>query len=139
MNKKMKVLVGLCLAAVLAIGGAGRYAQAETNYVTVPDIYGRMHTIRGTSTIGRTSGTAYTEAEGSSSCYCTVSATFTWYDSNLSTLYSNGNSAGGMHGAAVSISYPGDVNAVASAYVSANHTVKVTDGSPGSCTTSDSW
>ena len=142
MKKKMKVLVGLCLVAALALGGVGRYARANSESITIVDIENGnvMKTKgRGCSTIGKSSGNAYTEPVANDVSYCTVSATFTWYDSNNNILYSNGNGAGGMHGAGVSMSYTGDVSRVYSARVTATHTVSLTTGGVGSCVTSESW
>jgi len=147
MKKKMKVLVGLCLAAVLALGGVGRYARAASESITIVDIEnGNVIKTkgRGFSTIGKMSGTAYTEPVANDVSYCTVSATFTWYDSNNNdnndnVLYSNGNGAGGMHGAGVSMSYPYEVARVYSAEVTATHTVSLTTGGDGWCTTHEKW
>lgn len=143
MKKKMKVLVGLCLAAVLALGGVGRYARAASESITIVDIEnGNVIKTkgRGFSTIGKMSGTAYTEPVANDVSYCTVSATFSWYEMDEEgASYSNGNGAGGMHGAGVSMSYPYEVARVYSAEVTATHTVSLTTGGDGWCTTYEKW
>ena len=140
MKKKMKVIIGICLIAALAVGSVGRYARAASESITIVDIENgnvKKTKARGYSSIGKSSGTAYTEAVANDVTYCTVSATFTWYEKDKS--YSNGNGAGGMHGAGVSMRYPDDVSKVYSAEVTATHTVSLTTGGDGWCTTHEEW
>ena len=139
MKKKdlIKKIVGICLVAMMAVAGVGKYAKANSNSLEILDSNGVMHKIRAYSTIGRMNGSASTEAVNSSSCYCTVSASFYWYgaddnyyDEDDKLLYTNGRGAGGMHGAGVSVNY---------AKVTATHTMRITTGGDGSCTTNDAW
>lgn len=139
MKKKVKGITGLCLVVALALVGVERYAQAGTMPLGIVGNDGNVYYTTCSSSIGKTSGSAYTAETGSSKCHCSVSATFTWKDSNGNVLYSNGNGAGGMHGASVSMNYTGDASKVGAANVSATHTVNVTGGGYGNCSTSDSW
>lgn len=128
------------------MAGVGKYAKANSKSLTMQDGNGETHKARAYSTIGRMNGSASTEAINSSSCYCSVSASFYWYgeddnyyDEDDKLLYSNGRGAGGMHGAGVSVNYVGDVSAVYSAKVTATHTVSISTGGDGYCTTNDAW
>lgn len=125
MKKKMKVLVGLCLVVALAFGGVGRHAYAA-NYVYVRDGNARNHGAECVLSIGATSGSAHTASVGTTYGYCSVSASFSWYGANDYLLYSNGNSAGGMHGAEVTISSVVDTDMLNYALANSNHIIRET-------------
>lgn len=137
MKKKAKGIVGLCLVAALAVGGVGTYAQAQIVPIHVRGDDGVLYTAYGESTIVEASGTAHTAESGSAKCHCTVSATFRWYGSNGNVIFSNGNSAGGLHYASVTI---GNISqgAVAASAV-ADHTVHVTVGGHESAGSAETW
>jgi len=139
MKKKVKGIVGLCLVAALAVGGVGTYAYA--NPISFNDYYedqdGHSHLAWGECSVGATSGSAYTTVSDGWPCYGSVSATFSCY-AGARVLFSNGNAAGNVHGAGVTITYNGNASEVQSSYISANHTIEV----PGRAyyeTTHDTW
>lgn len=139
MKKKMKVLVGLCLVAVLAFGSVGQYAYAYPT--TFSDYFkdkdGNSHLAWGECSIGATSGSAYTTVSDGLPCYGSVSATFSCYAGAV-VLFSNGNAAGNVHGAGVTITYNGNASQVQSSYIEANHTIEV-PGKGYNITTHDTW
>lgn len=125
MKKKnlCKKIAGICLVAMMAVGSIGRYAEAKTFYVRDND--GRDHYAEAVSSINQASGSARTTSIETSYGHCSVSATFSWYDSYESTipLYSYGGNAGGMHGAEVTMRNIYSANLVKRATVSATHTI----------------
>lgn len=137
MKKKVKGIVGLCLMAALAVGGVGTYAYANPVPLNVFGDDNVLYYVNGGCSIGETSGSAYTAESGSAKCHCSVSATFWWYDSNGNVIYSNGNGAGGMHYASVTMTtkYTG---AIASSVV-ASHTANATVGGTSSNVSDSYW
>jgi len=132
MKKKMKGIIGLCLVAALALGGVGRYAQAQTyNGFNYDEAYGGCDAYK-------SCGSAYTTVRSGYAIYGTVSATF-WCVSDGVEVFRRGNGAAGEHGGSVVLNYPGDVDVVTAAYTTATHTV--TCDAEGGYTeyTSDDW
>ena len=138
MKKKMKVIIGICLIAALAVGSVGRYAQAAS--MKVFDAYGDTYEAECISTIGTTSGSAHTASVGTIYGYCSVNVSCTWKKAGGDTLYYGGNGAGGMHGASVTISHNKNADEVFYAETSATHTFTETvTNRTGSLATMASW
>ena len=116
MKKKntIRKFAGICLVAMMAVAGVGKYAKADTVPLIVRGKDRVFYYLTGVTEMSKTRGTSYTEEDGSDKCYCSVSATFRWQGSSGEILYSNGNGAGGMHGASVSMYYNDDRTAVSS-------------------------
>lgn len=123
MKKRIKGFVGLCLTVALVFGGVGKHAYAAF-YVYVLDSYARYHGAECVLAIGVTSGSAHTASVGTSYGYCSVSASFSWYGANDHLLYSNGNGAGGMHGAGVTMVIKADTNSINYAIAKSNHIIR---------------
>lgn len=137
MRKKVKGLVGICLVAALSVGSVVRYAHANPVPLVVEGHDGIVYYANGGCSIGETSGSAYTASVGNSKCHCSVSATFRWYDQNGNLLYSNGNGAGGMHGASISMHYTNE--ATRAGGVVAHHTANATVGGYASADSAGAW
>lgn len=115
MKKGFKVLMGLCLAAVLVIGGAKGYAHAANSF--------EVDGARGGCYAGYTKGTAYTTVSRTS-CYGSVTASFYGYSGGR-LVFSLGDSAGGEHGSGVEINYDDANGNVKITRIEATHTATV--------------
>lgn len=139
MNKKnlCKKAIGICLVVMMAMAGVGKYAKAQEISFTVIGKDKGFYEIVGGTEMNKTRGTSYTAESGSDKCHCSVSATFRWYGGSGELLYSNGNGAGGMHGASVSIYYSNKETQLSCGF--ANHTGEAIVGGSERGTSSEKW
>ncbi len=110
-KKLCKKIAGICLVAMMAVAGVGKYAKAGT--FSVPGAWGGC-------SAEKVRGTAYTVVGTEWNSYGSVSATFSCY-SGGACLFSHGDGAGGVHGASVSIFFNGDEKSVTYSSIMATH------------------
>lgn len=113
MKKKnmCKKIVGICLVAMMAVASVGTRADAATFFDR-----GYMY---GGCTAYQNKGTAYTVVRTGETSYGTISAEYTRFSKDGSS-FKYGASAGGVHGASVTITYKGNADPLAS-YISSMH------------------
>lgn len=115
MSKKnlCKKVMGICLVAMMAVGSIGRYAEAANGFDWFDEAYGGCDAYKN-------NGTAYTVVRTGKFKYGTVTATY-WCGQENNPKFTQGNGAGGVHGASVSIYYNGDTSDITYAEIRASH------------------